>query len=694
MEVLQMGTEKRDPRYDPLFEPVKIGPVTAPNRFYQVPHCSGMGYRRPQMMAAMRGMKAAGGWGVVCTEYCSIHPSSDDMPYPHASLWDDSDVDKLRLMTDAVHEHGALAGVELWYGGRSTVNLYTRQPAFGPNSLPNTAKEGMPIQSKAMTLDDIRTLKGWYQAAAERALAANFDIVYVYANHFYLLHDFLSPKINTRQDEYGGVAENRVRLIREIIKETRATVGHRCAVAVRYSIPRDVNNDEDELIKMFGMIAELPDLWDITVTDYSWEMGSSRFVKEASNQVAVAKIKSMTSKPVVSVGRFTSPDTMLKQITSGVQDFIGAARPSIADPFIPQKINQGRVDDIRECIGCNVCYAHDSLGSPLRCTQNPTMGEEWRRGWHADQVPERHADQSVLVIGSGPAGLEAACTLGQRGYQVTLAEAKTSLGGRVTAESQLPGFAEWARVRDWRLGQIAKLPNVMVYPDNRLDADAVLELEHQHVMVATGSRWRDDGVGRWLDTAFEGSDSPTVYSIEKVLKGIMPSGHVIIYDDDHYYMSAAIALKLRSEGIAVTLMTPEGRVGGWSYFTQEQHGSMAALYEAGVKVITNQGLIGWDGSAATIQCVFSDAESTISADYLIPITAKLPNDELWLDLQSRRDEFQSNGGLSMQLIGDGSTPGLIAAAVYSGHKAARELGLSEDEKNMGRRDSTTVEFKP
>jgi dimethylamine/trimethylamine dehydrogenase len=697
-----MGTGKRDPRYDPLFEPVKIGPVTAPNRFYQVPHCAGMGYRRPQMMAAMRGMKAAGGWGVVCTEYCSIHSSSDDMPYPHASLWDDSDVEKLRLMTDAVHEHGALAGVELWYGGRSTVNLYTRQPAFGLNSLPNTAKEGMPLQTKAMTLEDIETLKGWYQAAAERALAANFDIVYVYANHEYLLHDFLSPKINTRQDKYGGSAQNRVRLIREIIEETRATVGHRCAVAVRYSIPRDVSNDDDELIKMFSMIAELPDLWDITVNDYSWEMGSSRFVKEASNQVAVAKIKSMTSKPVVSVGRFTSPDTMLSQINSGVQDFIGAARPSIADPFIPQKINQGRIDDIRECIGCNVCYAHDSLGAPIRCTQNPTMGEEWRRGWHADQVPNRHADESVLVIGSGPAGLEAACTLGQRGYQVTLAEAQTSLGGRVTAESQLPGFAEWARVRDWRMGQISKLPNVDVYPDNRLDADSVLELEHQHVLVATGARWRDDGVGRWRETSFEGWDDPTVFSIERVLKGELPQcemakcdthkAHVIIYDDDHYYMSAAIALKLRAQNIAVTLITPEGRVGSWSYYTQEQYGSMTALLEAGVKIVNNQGLISWNGSEATIQCVFSEVESTITADYLMPITAKLPNDDLWLELQSRQDEFREKGGLSMQLIGDGSTPGLIAAAVYSGHKAARELGLSTAEKDVGRRDTTIVNF--
>ena len=320
------------------------------------------------------------------------------------------------------------------------------------------------------------------------------------------------------------------------------------------------------------------------------------------------------------------------------------------------------------------------------------MGEEWRRGWHADQVPNKHADETVLVIGAGPAGLEAACTLGQRGYQVTLAEAQISLGGRVSDESKLPGFAEWARVRDWRLGQIAKLPNVMVYPDNRLDVDAVLELEHQHIMVATGSSWRNDGIGRWLEKAFEGYQHPTVYPVEKVLKGDLPNGNVVIYDDDHYYMSAAIALQLRTENITVTLVTPEGRVGSWSYFTQEQHRSMAALYEAGVTIITNQGLISWNGSSAIIQCVFSEVESTISADYLIPITAKLPNDELWLELQSRQDEFQSGGGLSMQLIGDGSTPGLIAAAVYSGHKAARELGLSDEEKNKGRRDTTTVNF--
>jgi dimethylamine/trimethylamine dehydrogenase len=622
----------------------------------------------------MRGMKAAGGWGVVCTEYCSIHPSSDDMPYPHASLWDEGDVGNLRLMTDAVHAQGALAGVQLLYGGRTIANMYSRLPSLGPNSLPNTSDIGMPVQTQAMTLEDIKTLKGWYQAAARRALQANFDIVYVYANHEYLLHDFLSPKINSRDDSYGGCAENRVRLVREIIEETLETVGHRSAVAVRYSLPPEGVADEDEMNEMFRLIAELPDLWDITVSDYSLEMGSSRFVKEASNQAAVAKIKSMTSKPVVSVGRFTSPDTMLSQIKNGVQDFIGAARPSIADPFLPAKINEGRLDDIRECIGCNICYAHNSLGSPIRCTQNPTMGEEWRRGWHPDQVPEKHAEESILVIGAGPAGLEAACTLGQRGYPVILAEAEKSLGGRVTLESQLTGLSEWARVRDWRLGQIAKMPNVDVYPDNRLEVDSVLELSAQHVIVATGSKWRSDGIGRWRKTAFVGCERDSVVSVDRILAGEELQGRAIIYDDDHYYLGSAIALNLRAQDIAVTIVTPEARVGAWSAYTEEQYQTVKALLEAGVKLVTDKGLASWDGNRAIIKCIFTGLESAIEADFLIPLTARLPADRLLSQLRSREDQFQSNGGLSILGIGDVMSPSTIAAAVYSGHKVARQLG--------------------
>ncbi|MDH3219681.1 MAG: FAD-dependent oxidoreductase [Gammaproteobacteria bacterium] len=664
----------RDPRFDPLFEPLRIGPVTAPNRFYQVPHCTGMGYLRPQMLAEMRGVKAEGGWGVVCTEYCSIHESSDETPYPCASLRDDDDVSNLRLMTEKVHAHGALAGVELWYGGHGSANLYSRATSLDVASLPNDATLGVPAQSQAMDRSDIRAFRKMYREAAKRALQADFDIVYVYANHYYLLHNFLNPDFNRRSDEYGGPAANRVRLLREVIDDVAAIVAGRSALAVRYSIPRDYENDPKGLLECFSLIAELPDLWDITVDDYGYEMGSSRFVREASNQEAMRKIRSMTSRPVVGVGRFTSPDTMLAQIAGGIQDFIGAARPSIADPFLPQKISQGRLEDIRECIGCNVCYAHDSLAVPIRCTQNPTMGEEWRRGWHPEKVTPSHADETVLIVGAGPAGLEAACTLGRRGYRVTLAEAETELGGRINRESSLPGLAEYARVRDWRIEQLARMPNVDIYPDNRLDTDAVLRLDSQHVILATGARWRSDGVGRWRRQAFAGCEQDAVIGVEQLLDGFNPGGHVVIYDDDHYYLGSALALYLRAQGAGVTMVSPQDSLGGWGKFTTEHRPAMRALIEAGVQVVTARGLVEFADGRAEFECVYGGARTSIAADYLLPISARVSNDELWRELDARRDEFGTAGGLSLQRIGDCRAPGIIAQAVFAGHLAARDLG--------------------
>ncbi|MEC7140129.1 MAG: NADH:flavin oxidoreductase, partial [Pseudomonadota bacterium] len=407
----------RDPRHDILFDPIRIGPVTAKNRFYQVPHCTGMGWRRPQMLAAMRGVKAEGGWGVVNTEFCSVHPTSDNEAFANATLWNDEDVRANRLMTDAVHEHGALAGVELWLGGGMVMNLATRLPSYGLRNRPQT-DSGVynPGQTRKIDKQDIRELRRWHRDAALRAVEAGFDIVYVYATHGYLLSEFLDASVNDRSDEYGGSLENRVRIIRELIEDTREAVGDRAAVATRFSVALD----EPETYDAFGLLAHLPDLWDLTVPDYGIEMGSSRFVKEGDFGDSIAHAKTLTDRPVVAVGRYTSPDTMAQALRTGQQDLIGAARPSIADPFLPRKIDEGRTGDIRECIGCNICYAHDSLGVPIRCTQNPTMGEEWRLGWHPERVPpivtrgsgaNRVGSSSggeparVLVVGAGPAGL-------------------------------------------------------------------------------------------------------------------------------------------------------------------------------------------------------------------------------------------------------------------------------------------------
>jgi dimethylamine/trimethylamine dehydrogenase len=670
----------RDSRYDLLFEPAKIGPVTAKNRFYQVPHCAGMGWLRPKMAAAMRGMKAEGGWGVVCTEWCSIHPTSDDLPHPNAALWNQDHIRDQALMTEAVHNHGALAGVELWFGGASSANHYTRETAVDITSIPNLA--GHPYQTRAMDKSDIRELRRWHREAALRAKEADFDIVYVYATHGYLLSHFLSAQTNRRSDEYGGSMENRTRLLRELIEETKDAVGDRCAVAVRYSVGGDDGESTaltQERRHRLEMLAELPDLWDININNYYQEMGVSRFIKEASLEEHMSFVKSVTTKPVVTVGRFTSPDTMVSQVRRGIVDFIGAARPSIADPFLPKKIEEGRPEDIRECIGCNICYTGDGMGTPIRCTQNPTMGEEWRRGWHPEFIAKKTTDTSVLVTGAGPAGLEAARALGQRGYQVMLAEATRELGGRAARESGLPGLGEWRRVRDYRLGQIDKMPNVEIFRESELSVDEVLSIGTDHVAIATGASWRSDGFGRShpypLDTLTNGAN---ILTPDDIMAGRMPDGPAVVYDDDSFYMGGAIAEKLRRAGLPVTLVTPENVVSAWCEYTSEQYQVQKNLLELGVKIETAYSLLSYDGSDVMISCTHTEHQQAIKADALIMVTARQPNDELYQALNQRLESESQTLFRSLRRIGDCEAPAIIAAAVYAGHRYARELDTDPD----------------
>ncbi len=656
-------------RYARLFEQVKIGPVTAPNRFYQVPHCTGMGHALPQTLVAMRAMKAEGGWGVVCTEYCSIHPSSDDHPYPFASLWDDGDLANLAAMADALHAHGSLAGIELWHGGSYVANLASRAPGFGVRSMLSRTD---PIQSQRMDRRDIREFRRWHREAALRARQAGFDIIYVYPSHGYLVSEFLSRSYNERSDEYGGSLENRMRLMRELLDETRSAVGDRCAIATRFAANGHgaEHLSEDEARDVVAALGQLPDLWDVVLADYDEEMGSSRFVPSGALEDRVAYVRKATGKPVVCVGRFTSPDEMLGQLRRGVLDFIGAARPSIADPFLPAKIRAGRLEDIRECIGCNICYSNNFRGSALRCTQNPTMGEEWRSGWHPERVPP--GSGSVLIVGAGPAGLEAAQTLGKRGYTVTIADAADAAGGRVTRESALPGLAEWARVRDYRLGQIKRLPNVTLYLGNRLLAAEVREFAADHVLIATGARWRRDGIGRWHARAIATLSAADVYTPDDILEGRLPQGEVLVFDDDHYYMGPVIALKLALAGARVRYVTTEGRAGAWSQYTQEQERTQRALLEHGVTIEVNTTLESFAGAQAVLACAYTGQRRQVPASAVLLVTSREPDETLYRALVGERESEAP--GLAVQRIGDCLQPGLIAHAVYSAHRAARELG--------------------
>jgi dimethylamine/trimethylamine dehydrogenase len=664
----------RDPRYDVLFEPVRIGPVTARNRFYQVPHCTGIGWTQPETLARLRGIKAEGGWAVVSTEETEIHPTADCEPFHEGRLWDDRDIPAMALMAEAVHEHGALAAIEIMHHGGSVANWGTRLPPLAPSHRPIIYN--YPVQARAMDRQDIHNLRQWHRDAAIRSKKAGFDIVYVYATHdLSIAHQFLQRRKNDRIDEYGGSLENRARLLRELIEDTKDAVGDKCAVAVRFCGDELMGEDglthDGEAHDVVAMLAELPDLWDVNLSNWANDSQTSRFAKEGFQEDYTSFVKKLTTKPVVGVGRFTSPDTMVSQVRRGVLDFIGAARPSIADPFLPKKIEEGRIDDIRECIGCNMCVSSDYTSTNLRCTQNPTMGEEWRRGWHPEIIPPKRAEGSVLVVGAGPAGLEAALAAARRGFEVHIAEASSELGGRVTRESRLPGLAEWARVRDWRVSQLERMANVSIYRDSALKAEHVVEFGARHVAIATGSSWRVDGVGRASGYALPGFAGSDVYSPDDLMSGRLPQASpVVVWDDDHYYMGGVLAELCRAAGFDITLVTSAPMVSAWTVNTLEALPIAKRLARLGVGVLNYTSVTGFSGGKVQLVSGLTEARSEIPAGALVTITARLPVDGLYEQL---RERWQEAGIASLARIGDCLAPSTIQQAVYSGHKWAREL---------------------
>ena len=691
-----------DPKYDVLFEPIQVGPKSARNRFWQTPHCNGAGSERPGTQAAFRGMKAEGGWGTVCIEYTAVSPESDEFPHYCARLWDEGDVINLRHTTDEVHKHGSLAGVQLFYAGIHGQVGESRAVTRAPS---HPTSEALVCSGAAeCDEDDIRAIIGMHVDASLRSRDAGFDVIEIIASDSMIALQFFQPYYNKRQDKYGGSFENRARFWLECMEAMKKAVGDDCAVGNRFSVDTLQGPDGievgDEGVKIIELMGEkgLCDVWDLKVGAYSelaGEIAPSRFTRSNYMEPWIRIAKQASPVPVVTTGRLTSPDDMVEIINSGQADFIGAARPSIADPFLPRKIEEGRNEDIRECIGCSVCLSKWAKSVPLICTQNATSMEEYRRGWHPEKFEKTADPCSVLVVGAGPAGMECARVLGERGYEVHLREAESEIGGRVRDIQRYPGLSEWGRVITYRQIQLDKLKNVEVHTGvGEMSADDVLSYGADKVVCATGSHWSEDGVAPFLMGPTPGADAaqPHVCTPEQVIAGKALGERVVVLDYEGYFTGASMAEIAADQGKQVTLVTCFDIVAPYCVLSMEIFDLRRTLFEKKVREIVLHGAESIEPGTATLSYFFRDGvartptpevgaparrmgtETTVlECDSVILVTARAQNNELFKALKARKSEWADNDVQAVYQVGDCHAPRLIADCVFDGHRLAREF---------------------
>jgi dimethylamine/trimethylamine dehydrogenase len=360
-------------------------------------------------------------------------------------------------------------------------------------------------------------------------------------------------------------------------------------------------------------------------------------------------------------------------VQRGDLDIIGAARPAIADPFLPAKIREGRVEDIRECTGSNVCIMREETFNHVGCIQNATAGEEYRRGWHPEIYhPPVDPTPPILVVGGGPAGMECAMVLGRRGFDaVHLVEAETELGGKLCWTRRLPTLGDWGRVIDHRVIGLEKLENVEVILERRLSAADILDYGAELVVIATGSRWVRDGSQPHLLQAIDGHETALVP--EQVMAGDRtPPGRVVVYDTDHYYVGPGIAELLALEGYETHLVTTATTVSPVSDESLEGDLLRAHLRRLGVTFHTQVTVLEIDGGTVRGETDYGE-EWSLDAGGVVLVTQQVSEDALYRGLTGDPAALAAAGIRRVHRVGDAEAPHMPSEAIFSGHRLAREI---------------------
>jgi len=661
-----------------LFQPLTVGPVqlrnrlifgahftmfTEPNPVWGEPGFFGRRYGR------YLADRARGGVAAVIAGETAVAPNTAYKMPNNANGWDPACVPHYVALTDQVHEHGALAFIQLTHSGAMMLGNWSKQVALAPSSVPDYFETPKPMDRR-----DISEMIDYHARCARNAVAGGFDGIEIQSAHGYLLHQFLSPKFNERTDEYGGSLENRMRFGVEVLTAVRDAAGDRVAVGLRlagddeqHHGPGLTTEDAAEVAARYEALG-LVDFVNVSVGIGGVGMVRTNYAPHGFGVYAARAVKqAVRDTPVFTVHRIVTPEEADGIVERGDADAVTLVRALIADPEWVAKARDGKGETIRKCTGINQsCYGNLLQSMPINCVQNPAVGREDDLGLGTlipAAVPKR-----VVVVGGGPAGLEAAWVAAARGHRVTLLERGDELGGAIRWAQRLPGRSEIADLADWRIGECERR-GVELRTGADATAESVLALEPDAVIVATGGHATKDGRSAYHPMPVPGSDQDWVLDHVEALRRALSDpdslgSRVVVLDVVGHVQGIGLAELLASQGRETTVVCPLPVLLACDGETQAA--ILPRAVQAGVTWRPNTALAGIGERGVTVVDVLSRRLETIDeVDTVAICTNGVANDELFHALDGQVAEVVR--------VGDAVAVRPVDRAVYDGHRAARSL---------------------